>query len=95
MAIRNIADCYRQTNNSEKAEVYYAKVVNSRRCETNRQTAVCAILMYNAKYDAAKKYLRSIQTVASTDERAKKCDGAINKWIPFSGIVHAPEFLRY
>ena len=50
-AIRNIADCYRLTNNSEKSEVYYAKVVKLADAKPIDKYNYAQALMYNAKYD--------------------------------------------
>jgi len=83
VAIRNIADCYRQTNNSEKAEVYYAKVVKLADAKPIDKLLYAQSLMYNAKYDDAKKIFAEYSTVASTDERAKNAMEAINKMDSF------------
>ena len=78
-AIRNIADCYRLTNNSEKSEVYYAKVVKLADAKPIDKYHYAQSLMYNAKYDEAKKFFGEYSAVAGSDERAKNSISAIDK----------------
>ncbi len=78
-AIRNIADCYRLTNNSEKSEVYYAKVVKLKDAKPTDKYHYAQSLMYNAKYDEAKKYFSEYAAVSTSDERAQNSLSAIGK----------------
>ena len=78
-AIRNIADCYRMTNNTEKAEVYYGKVVKLPDAKPIDKFYYAQSLMYNAKYDEAKKYFSEYSAVAASDERAKNSLTALSK----------------
>ncbi len=68
--LRNIADCYRLTNNIEKSEFYYAKVVKLPDARPIDKLYYAQALMYNAKYEQAKDYLEEYKAVASADERA-------------------------
>ncbi len=78
-ALRNIADCYRLTNNSEKSEFYYSKVVKLADAKPIDKYYYAQALMYNAKYEEAKKFFSEYAAVASTDERAKNSLSAIGK----------------
>ncbi|MBL0342441.1 MAG: hypothetical protein IPP71_16955 [Bacteroidetes bacterium] len=77
IAIRNIADCYRLTNNSEKSEVYFAKVVKLADAKPIDKYHYAQALMYNAKYEEAKKFFSEYAAVAGSDERAKNSISAI------------------
>lgn len=68
--LRNIANCYRLTNNTEKSEIYYAKVVKLPDARPVDKLYYAQALMYNAKYEQAKDYLEEYKAVASSDERA-------------------------
>src|SRR4030095_16741990 len=68
-ALRNIADCYRLTNNTDQSEVYYAKVVKLPDARPIEKLYYAQSLMYNRKYDGAKEYIEEYGAIATTDER--------------------------
>ena len=78
-ALRGIADCYRMTNNTEMSELYYSKVVKLADVTAADKLHYAQALMYNAKYEEAKKYYTEYSYVASNDERAQNSLAAITR----------------
>lgn len=63
-ATRKLAECYRFTANSEKAELFYLEVVNSNESTPRDIYWLSEVLMMNGKYDEADewkgKYIRAL-----------------------------------
>ncbi|MDQ3049781.1 MAG: carboxypeptidase regulatory-like domain-containing protein [Bacteroidota bacterium] len=78
-ALRNIADCFRLTNNTEKSELYYSRVVELPDARPIDKLHYAQSLMYNQKYEQAKEYLEQYGAIATTDERATNFLAAISK----------------
>ncbi len=78
-ALRGIADCYRKTNNTEKTELYFAKIIKLADATPMDKFYYAQALMYNEKYTEAKIYFSEYALTASSDERARNSLAAINK----------------
>src|SRR5688572_21992845 len=77
--LRNIADCYRLTSNTEQSELYYSKVVKLAGARPLDKFYYAQSLMYNAKYEAAKTYIEEYGAIHTTDERVTNFLKAIGK----------------
>lgn len=68
-AMIKLADCYRLTNNSEMAEMWYAKVVASGVSKPIHQLYYAQALMTNGKYADAKKWMDTYHASEPNDMR--------------------------
>ncbi|MEP7167773.1 MAG: OmpA family protein [Bacteroidota bacterium] len=71
-AMINLADCYRQTNNSVKAEQWYKEVVKLPNALPLHKLYYAEALMENSKYEEAKKWFGDYLQFVSNDEKAKR-----------------------
>lgn len=71
-AMIKLADCYRQTNNSAKAEVWYKQVVTLSESLPVHKYYYAKALMENGKYAEAKVWFGKYLEIASNDDKAKK-----------------------
>ncbi|HKR07281.1 MAG TPA: OmpA family protein [Bacteroidia bacterium] len=71
-AIIKLADCYRQTNNSLKAEQWYSEVVKLPNTLPEYKLYYAEALMENTKYAEAKKWFTEYLLLVSNDEKAKR-----------------------
>jgi outer membrane protein OmpA-like peptidoglycan-associated protein/tetratricopeptide (TPR) repeat protein len=78
-ALRGLADCYRMTNNTDKAELFYARVAKLEDAKPIDKFYYAQSLMYNEKYEEAKKYFSEYSASATSDERAQNSLAAISK----------------
>jgi outer membrane protein OmpA-like peptidoglycan-associated protein/tetratricopeptide (TPR) repeat protein len=78
-AIRGIAECYRMTNQTEQAEMYYRKLVQANLATPADKLRLAQVLMTNANYSDAQKYFSEYSSTASNDERAKNQLEAISR----------------
>ncbi len=76
-----LADCYRQTGNSVKAELWYAQVVKLREALPIHKFYYAEALMENGKYPEAKRMFASYLEIMKSDDRAKRlmnsCDSVV------------------
>jgi peptidoglycan-associated lipoprotein len=81
-AMIKLADCYRQTNNSAKAEQWYKEVVKLPDALPEYKLFYAEALMENGKYADAKKWFNDYLQFVSNDEKAKRkmasCDSVMN-----------------
>ncbi len=66
-----LAECYRLTNNSQKAEEGYAKVVQLKECEPVHRLRYAQLLMRNQKYEQAKIWFDNYLKDQPNDDKAK------------------------
>jgi len=91
-----IGDCYRLTNQPEKATEWYAKAVILNGCPDNTKLHYGEALMTQQKYDAAKKWISDYLYTHKDDIRAqnlvKSCDMAasMNDIVPNATIALLP-----
>jgi len=78
IALRGLAECYRMTNQTDKAEIYYLKLKGTGKSDNNDKFYLAKIMMSNGKYPEAKKYFDEYLQKASNDDRAKNSLDAIN-----------------
>lgn len=78
-AIRGIAECYRMTNQTEQAEMYYRKLVQGNLATATDKLRLAQVLMSNANYTEAQKYFSEYSATASNDDRAKNQLDAISR----------------
>jgi tetratricopeptide (TPR) repeat protein len=71
-AAEKVADCYRQTGNSLKAEFWYRKLVNQGEPTVQQKLALAECLMENGKYQEASRYFREYLLLNTTDNRVKR-----------------------
>src|SRR6185436_3017970 len=71
-AIIKLADCYRQTNNSVKAEQWYKEVVKLPVDNPEYKLYYAEALMENGNYNEAKKWFGEYLKLVSNDEKAKR-----------------------
>lgn len=67
-----LADSYRQTNNSLKAEQWYKQVVNLSESLPIHKLYYAEALMENGKYEDAKIWFSNYLKIVPTDEKAKR-----------------------
>ena len=65
--IFNLANCYRLTNNREKAEQVYARAVTMPKCEANHKYYYAKMLMNHGKYAQARKWMENFLVEHPTD----------------------------
>jgi outer membrane protein OmpA-like peptidoglycan-associated protein/tetratricopeptide (TPR) repeat protein len=78
-AMRGIAECYRMTNQTEQAEIYYRKLVQANYATPMDKLRLAQVLMSNANYSDAQKYFSEYNASATNDDRAKNQLDAISK----------------
>src|SRR5436190_884757 len=66
-----LAECYRLTNNTQKAEEAYAKVVQLKEAEPIHKLRYGQLLMRNGKYEQAKTWLDTYLKDSPNDANAK------------------------
>ena len=71
-AANKVADCYRQTGNSLKAEFWYRRIVNSGQATPAQKLALGECLMENGKYQEASTWLNQYLQLNSSDSRVKR-----------------------
>lgn len=79
-----LADCYRITKNYNKAEIYYAKLVNAKSTDPMVYFYYAEVLLSNGKYDEAKKQYQVYASMKPEDPRSKlyirSCD-QVKSWL--------------
>ncbi len=68
-AEEKLAHCYRRMNDSEKAEFWYAKVVDNERAEAEDKLYYAQALAKNGKYKESKKWYRKYAEAVEKDSR--------------------------
>jgi outer membrane protein OmpA-like peptidoglycan-associated protein/tetratricopeptide (TPR) repeat protein len=81
----SLADCYRLTGASDKAEYWYLQVVNSKEAKPEHKFYYGQALMNNKEYDLAKVWLEEYQKVKPDDKRVMYA---------LKSIEHLPEYFR-
>ncbi len=87
-AMGRLGDCYRLTGQSEKAELWYGKLVRMKAADPLQTYYYAEALMENAKYEEAKPYFAFYLEMFGGDERARRllqsCD-SIHVFLSDSG----------
>lgn len=71
-AVHRLAACYQQINMPEKAEFYYARVVQSFSVQPHEVLSYVWALRSNQKYELSDIWMKKYQEMASADSRASK-----------------------
>ena len=66
-----LAECYRLTNNTQKAEEAYARVVKLKECEPIHRLRYAQLLMRNGKYEEAKTWFDNYLKDQPNDSHAQ------------------------
>lgn len=66
-----LAECYRLTSRSEKAEFWYGEIVKSKECKPLHKFYYGQALMNNGKYDEAKSWIKDYNQLVPTDKRGE------------------------
>jgi peptidoglycan-associated lipoprotein len=71
-AASKIAESYRKTGNSIKAELWYKRLVSNPEVTLQNKLALGEVLMENGKYSEAKPWLQDYLAFNNTDKRVKR-----------------------
>ena len=82
-AVFKLADCYRKTNNHERAEYWYSVAVKMPKCDPMYKFYYGQALMNSGKYAQARKWMENFAIENKTDGRGQKFIRAIDMYESF------------